>query len=169
MYLDLDYVCLRPLDDLIQLLPHGCEVGLVRSTNNHSQFTNSVCVSRPRAAFWIHVITAACQPAPWWAITRHAVVFATTGPLMLNRAVERYDASERIHTLRDVIVPCNVCNLAQCQAYTGGAYYLLPIVGNSWHAWDSTTINWLYCNMYMVLFVTAVLMFAVLMQPDCLF
>ena len=57
IYLDLDYVCLRNLGPLLEL-PADCDVGLVPSINITSRVTNSIMVSRPRAAFWLHVIDA---------------------------------------------------------------------------------------------------------------
>ena len=57
IYLDLDYVCLHNLGPLLQL-PADCDVGLVPSNNIPSRVTNSIMVSRPRAAFRLHVIDA---------------------------------------------------------------------------------------------------------------
>ena len=152
VYLDLDYVCLRPIGSLVRTLPPDCEVGLVWSTNRSNYVSNSVLVSRPKADFWLHVITAACQPAPWWAVTRHAMVFATTGPMMLNSVRSRYRCPERVCVIENVVVPCSVCDLSHC-ASGKDPFYLLPIVGKSWHGWDSTLLDWLYCHYPLLLFV----------------
>jgi mannosyltransferase OCH1-like enzyme len=151
IYLDLDYVCLQSLHTLAAELPPQCDVGLIWSNNRSQYVTNSFLMSRPGSTFWLDVITAACRPAPWWAVTQHAVVFATTGPQMLNNVWHRYALPQRIHVFEDVAVPCNVCQLEQCTPGTG-SFYLLPIPGNSWHQWDSTALNWLYCHVYLLLF-----------------
>ena len=74
VYLDLDYVCLRPLAGLVERV--SAAVGLVPSTNSPNYVSNSVLISRPGASFWLEVIHNACKQPPWWAITRHAQVSA---------------------------------------------------------------------------------------------
>ena len=145
LYLDLDYVCLQNLSPLVDSLPDGCDVGLVPSNNSRGHVTNSVLISRPGAEFWLEVIPAASEPPPWWAITKHATVFATTGPLMMNRVLQQHVHRERIHIFPDAVVPCDTCTLTQCQA-TGPQFFLLPIVGKPWHHWDSSVTDWCYCN-----------------------
>ena len=150
VYLDLDYVCLRNLAPLLDSLPPGCAVGLVPSNNSRGHVTNSVLVSHPRAEFWLYVIRAAMQNKPWWAVTKHLLVFSTTGPFMLNRILGAYPRPWKIHIFRNVVVPCNTCNLTRCKA-TDLECFLLPVVGKSWHDWDSSMFDWMYCHSTLLL------------------
>lgn len=137
VYLDLDYVALRSFDGIRLDAP----VGLLRSNNARGMVTNSFLVSLPRCPFWLACLEASTRPAPWWAVTKHLEVFHTTGPFMLNRVFIEHP---RLAQVLDVSVPCDVCSLQECRPTTG--YFVMPIAGSSWHAWDSALINWVFCN-----------------------
>jgi mannosyltransferase OCH1-like enzyme len=140
IYLDLDYVALKAFDGIA--LPPGKEVGLLRSNNAKGQVTNSFLLSQPNATFWLQCLEAMKQPRRWWAVTKHLEVFDTTGPFMINRI---FAANERIaHVLEGISVPCDVCEVDACRPDSN--YFIMPIKGDSWHAWDSRMINWVYCN-----------------------
>lgn len=87
------------------------------------------------------------KPKPWWALTKHLEVFSTTSPFMLNRV---FNNNQNIALmLKGISVPCDICSLSLCKK--DGLYYVMPIEGNSWHAWDSTLIYFLYCFKYNIL------------------
>ncbi|KAI9549595.1 MIPC synthase [Daphnia sinensis] len=86
IYLDLDYEALRPFDDLVLDRP----VGLVKSGNIGSFATNSLMVAaRRHHPFWLECIAEMRRPPPLWAVSKHLVVMATTGPLMVHRVAKR--------------------------------------------------------------------------------
>jgi mannosyltransferase OCH1-like enzyme len=151
IYLDLDYIALKPFDTII--LPDDKEVGLLQSNNTKSLMTNSFMVSKPRSKFWLECIEQMKQPKIFWAVTKHLEVFTTTGPFMLNRVAKMYP--EIVQKLDNVSVPCDVCELNTCQKDT--QYYIIPIQGSSWHSWDSSLMNFLFCNKYSMLALVVVL------------
>jgi inositol phosphorylceramide mannosyltransferase catalytic subunit len=148
IYLDLDYEALKPFDDLV--LEKG--VGLIESNNNvfQTKVTNSFLASAvPGHPFWLACIEETKKGVPWYAVTKHLEVFMTTGPFMLDRV---YRANkDAVQILKNVSVVCNVCQVGHCKGDT--SYYIKPISGNSWHSWDSTAMNALYCKLDVFLFL----------------
>lgn len=148
VYLDLDYVALKPFDDLVL----EKDIGLIHSNNNVLQrrVTNSFLVSAaPGHPFWRACIEEMKKGAPWYAVTKHLEVFLSTGPFMLDRVYQQN--KDAVHILKNVSVSCDVCQVGQCKNDT--SYYVKPITGNSWHSWDSTAMNAVYCKLDVLLFL----------------
>ena len=139
IYLDLDYICNKPFDDI--LLQNKFEVGLIKS-NNVEQFTNSFLMSKPKSYFWLLCIEQMKNPLPLYKkITKHFEIFNSTGPFMINKMAN--ENKKYIQVLHNISVPCNICELSSCAI--DSTYYLTPIDGSSWHSWDSTLLNYIYC------------------------
>eukprot|EP00741_Cyanophora_paradoxa_P003235 tig00000681_g3144.t1 len=71
VYLDLDYVCVRPLDGVLESMPADRSVGLLASANPGAVTTNSMIVARPGSPFFLECIRRMQRPRPFWACTRH--------------------------------------------------------------------------------------------------
>jgi mannosyltransferase OCH1-like enzyme len=144
VYLDLDFQALRPFDEL--KLSDGKEVGIMRSSNAKDLVTNAFMVAaRPRQPFWLACIDEMTRvKAPWWAVTKHFEVMMTTGPFMLDRVYRRHP--EAVSILR-VAVPCDVCQIERAACHDDTQkYFVMPVEGGSWHAWDSKALNFIFCN-----------------------
>ena len=151
IYLDLDYVALRPFRDLSLDRP----IGLVNTHNFARTTTNSFLVSIPRQRFWIECLLETMKPAPWYArLFQSLRVLETTGPNMLHRVQQRH--SKTILKLDRVTLPCDVCALYYdsakgCTAYmkNGQAkkgYFLMPLEGASWISSDMHLANFAWCH-----------------------
>jgi mannosyltransferase OCH1-like enzyme len=150
IYLDLDYVALRPFRDLRLARP----IGLVDTHNFAKTTTNSFLISVPRQRFWIECLLETMKPAPWYArMFKSLRVLETTGPNMLHRMVRKY--RQTIEKLDRMTLPCDVCALYYdsqgCTAYlpdgrkrTG--YFLMPLRGASWIASDMRLANFAWCH-----------------------
>lgn len=148
IYIDLDLVVNKPLDELFK---NGADLYFVPSANITMYFTNSFMASRPRHPFWLEYLKHMKKEAPIWGITKHFYVMATTGPIGLTKVIRKTSSVYSILSQKSVI-PCNVCNIGKCK---GG--YLKTIEGQSWNGWDSLAINFLYCNWKMILTVICII------------
>jgi mannosyltransferase OCH1-like enzyme len=153
IYLDLDYVALRPFRDLRLRRP----IGLVDTHNFARTTTNSFLVSVPRQRFWLDCLLETMKPAPWYArmFFKSLRVLETTGPNMLHRVTRRYESKDTFEKLDRVTLPCDVCALyydgGGCTAFlpdgrkrTG--YFLMPLPGASWIASDMHLANFAWCH-----------------------
>lgn len=151
IYLDLDYVALRPFRELTLNRP----IGLVNTHNFARTTTNSFLVSVPRQRFWIECLLETMKPAPWYLRPFKSLrVLETTGPNMLHRVQQRH--CKTIQKLDRVTLPCDVCALyygsdGSCTAYlpdgqkkTG--YFLMPLEGASWILSDMRLANFAWCH-----------------------
>jgi mannosyltransferase OCH1-like enzyme len=151
IYLDLDYICNKSFDDLVLTN----EVGLTQSGNTPGIFTNSFLASKPKSVFWLILLDTIQKGIPWYErITKHMEIMNSTGPLMLNRVAK--ENLSFIQDLKNIQVPCNVCDLNTCQP--DNRYYLTPIDGRSWNSWDSLVLNFIYCKYKIIIFIVVVCM-----------
>lgn len=156
VYLDLDYVAIRPFDGI--RLEDGKEVGIAVSSNAKFRLSNSFMVSTPRSTFWLQCLAAMDKPRPFWAITQHLEVFASTGPFVVNRVARRN--SPVVQRLTHASVPCSICEHGRC--VHDPAYFVMPVAGGSWFAWDGIVLVWLFCHWVWV--ATAALALLVLLM-----
>jgi mannosyltransferase OCH1-like enzyme len=151
VYLDLDFIAMYPFDSL--RLADGTDVGLVKSPNTSSMFTNAFMVSRPGCPFWLHCLSEiTAQKSPLLTFTKHLEVMFTTGPAMLTRVAETFP--NYVCVLEEIIVPCNLCQLSEkegCSSEEPGI--VKPIEGSSWASIDTKIINGVFCNRKVILVI----------------
>jgi len=163
IYLDLDYVELKPFRYLIDELNkfhNKKKIYFVKSVNTPWCITNSFIMSEPRQEFWLFVIREMMKPNYFKFFGKHFHVFTSTGPFMLNKMYNKY--KNQIQILDNIIVPCNICNLnTQCQKNNN--YYIYPTEGSSWHGNDSKLYNFIYCKRkyikYVIIFIILIIIF----------
>jgi len=144
VYLDLDYVLQRPLDELFDD-PDNQEVPafFVRSGNISQTLTNSFMASKAGAAVWDTYIDEMRHPeTKWWTRGKHLQVMMTTGPYALDRAVKRSATNYRLLP-HDLINPCSLCD-NNCASSKHAV--LRQLTGGSWNGADSRAYNWVFCN-----------------------
>lgn len=160
IYLDLDYVCLRSFDSLNL----SRDVGLIPSNNTPFHYTNSFIISRPGSLFWLKCIDEMKISSYLFRFSKHLEVFNTTGPYMINRVART--CTDLVEKLSRVCIPCNVCSLKTCP--DDNSYYIRPIVGNSWHSFDSRLINIIYCFFHTVYVTIVLLFFIIILLYKCI-
>lgn len=148
IYLDLDFVSIRPFSELQLDSP----IGLVDTPSFGKTTTNSFLVSAPLQSFWLKCIDEMKKPVPWWVKWSPGLtVLHSTGPNMLHRVYRRCGGGA-VQKLTDIIVPCDVCKLyygsGVCQGRT--PYFLLPVEGRSWNGTDMDVMNFLYCYRFII-------------------
>lgn len=141
VYMDLDFVLQRPLDELFAG-PDSVDAYFVRSGNISQTLTNSFMASKPGAAVWDAYIAHMRKPAPIWAQGKHMTVMSTTGPLALDSAVKASATDYRLLPAK-LIAPCSVCDL---ECFNSRTSILRPLQGSSWHSADSRAFNFLLCH-----------------------
>jgi mannosyltransferase OCH1-like enzyme len=139
LYMDLDIVIVKPLDDLFY---EDVNLYLCASGNVGSFLTNSFMASKPRCKLWLNMIEHMKKDAPAWAWGKHMNVMNTTGPIALNYVVKNYGYSYLALPAK-MVMPCSVCNIDTCDI---GSSYLRPLVGSSWVTWDTKLMNFGMCN-----------------------
>lgn len=151
IYADLDIV---PIVNIESYFKDDAEVYLVNTPNMMSFFTNCFMASKPGAAFWDVCIEEMTKPPPSWAMTKHFHVLAVTGPIMVTRAVQRYNGT--------------ICRLPVVKFYPAGvdsnigtkeaiqkciadeaAVYNLP--NGSWHSMDTKVVDFALKQRYLLI------------------
>jgi mannosyltransferase OCH1-like enzyme len=138
IYIDLDFIVLKPLDPLFS----SGDLFFIQSGNTSNWMTNSFMASKAGHPFWLEYLEAITTPTPGWAFGKHFTVMTSTGPIRLSNVI--YDTSHVYSVLpRKDVMPCSVCDVNDFTC-TGG--YLKGIRGQSWNSMDSLVLNFLLCN-----------------------
>lgn len=155
VYMDLDFVVRKRLDPLFE---NDADLYVVASPNTSMYFTNSFMASIPRHPFWLEYLKHMKEDPPFWALTKHFYVMTTTGPMALTQKLK--DTKHVYSVLpQKQLIPCDVCNIGKCP----GNGYLKTIIGQSWNGWDSTALNFFYCNRNTIIItVVIVILFIIL-------
>lgn len=142
VYCDLDYVALRPFDEL----PAKRPVVLSDATGNSGYVTNSFlasCKCPEAQAFWEACLDEMRRGAPWWAVGKHFGVLASTGPLMLQRVLKRFPELVDVVAIRAARSACS-----GCQSAPEPHHFLVSTPGQSWNSWDSHLVNFVTCHWF---------------------
>ena len=153
VYMDLDFVIKRPLDDLFE---SDCQAYFVSSGNISSSKTNSFMASKPGCMIWIEYIEEMKKKAPNWAFGKHFKVMSTTGPMALTRVLNK-TSSVYGNLPASLVMPCSVCQINNGQIHVPDDAYLSPLVGGSWNDWTSNIANITMCKWRTITFVCLVI------------
>jgi hypothetical protein len=83
VYVDLDYVCLKPLDNLLR---HVVKIGIPSlPKNGFYQYHNAMLVSEPGNPFWL---TCAEQAVLYFWSSQHPHVEQLAGPLRIQAVIQ---------------------------------------------------------------------------------
>jgi len=140
VYMDLDMICNKKLDDLLQ---H--EVVIAPSINVGNVFTNSFFMSVPQHPFFKYCIDQLpAHKDTYQYFGKHNHVMSSTGPLFLTNRLKEYGKIKKGRFLSngEFNGDCSICNETACK----GGVYFTHIAGNSWHELDSTLYNFVLCN-----------------------
>ena len=138
IYMDLDFIVLKPLDPLFT---SNNDLYVVSSGNVSSTITNSFMASKPKNDIWLIYIEEMKKAAPFWSYGKHLTVMSTTGPFCFSRSIRKWDGVIGYLPSKSVM-PCSVCNDA-CNVDNA---YLKPLKGGSWNDWSSHFLNYFLCN-----------------------
>ena len=151
IYLDMDIVCKKSLDKFLNY-----DIVFARSSNIGDYFTNSFFMASPMHPFFLYCINNLHNNIDSYKyFGKHLHVFNSTGPDFLTKMIKEYGPIEDTYTLtkNEFAGSCNVCNEKKCK----GGLYFKHIPGNSWHSFDSTLYNFLFCNRILILLVLIVI------------
>ncbi len=146
IYMDLDYIVKRPLDQLLANLPEA-DLYVVYSGNVGKVITNSFIVAKPYCPIFLDIYQELYKDKPWWAIGRHLEVMTTTGPILFNRIVKKYrrhpELGVKVHFIpRDKFYVCSSCQ-DRCDVNES---YVKGLPGQSWATWDTAFFNAWRCH-----------------------
>jgi len=87
------------------------------------------------------------DPLPFWAVIKHFKVMESTGPNSLTKALRKGKISYCLLPTK-LITPCRLCKIGEDirKEETLPKTYTRQLTGNSWHSWDSTLLNVIFCN-----------------------
>jgi mannosyltransferase OCH1-like enzyme len=142
VYADLDLICLRPLDDL---LDHD----LVLARTRPLGLTNALMMSRPGHPLMKSALDRLPNAYARWQrawLPRHFRVLLTTGPLFITGCRRALGAGEVASTDASV-APGSGDRILGLDEYGYGAperSYVRHIPGGSWEEWDSKLFNFAY-------------------------
>jgi len=147
IYLDMDIICKKSFDDFLKY-----NIVFARSYNINSSFTNSFFMSIPKHPFIKYCIENLLDNYyNFYYFGKHLHIMYSTGPLFLTKMINNYNISKinNVYILsnEEFSGDCNVCNENYCK----GGKYFIHINGNSWHSFDSTLYNFIFCNYHKLL------------------
>ena len=143
LYLDLDIQIMR---DLTPLFNDSEEQALyfVQSPDSNvfsKTITNAFMASSPKNPFWLSVMEEMKKPVPWWVRAEyHYYILYSTGPLMVNRVLQRLRPHHII--LPEDVFPYSVCT----KKFTSYTAWTQPLEGNSWVCGYWSAFSVCYCN-----------------------
>lgn len=155
IYMDLDYEIRKPLDHLFK---SNSNLFFTTSTNFKGYITNSFMASKPKQKIWLDVLEEMKRRAKgwkpfsgegreWWSQGKHLTVIMTTGPGVIDYVVRR---SSYVYTM----LPPNLINpYTICDTIFDKDSYLQPLEGCSWGGLDTLAGNYVYCNLWQVIFI----------------
>lgn len=128
--------------------------------NDSGRYTNMLMASPPLSPFWPYFWKYLKDPyIPSWAITHHFYIQASTGPLLIDRALKRYHGT--IGLLPGPYVqPCTACETRPCTK--PGAYFTM-LDGGSWNKWDSRCVEVFACHWPIVILIIAAIVVLILL------
>jgi Anp1/Glycosyl transferase family 2/Glycosyltransferase sugar-binding region containing DXD motif len=141
LYVDLDFECFAPFDDILQTQSVVLGLEPVSHVRQHQVLhkglqrvvCNALMASPPQHPFWDHVIQcmveARDQPGPLDA----------TGPFMLTRAVDSYQGAARVEvTTPDMFYPADVHDCAEGRLFSLENWHLATHGSPAMHHWAGT-------------------------------
>jgi len=144
IYLDLDLVCKKKLDDLLHY-----DLVLCRSPNIESTFNNGFFMVIPKHPFFQYCIDALEEhkdAASYFGTHLH--VMKSTGPYFLTKMFESYGkiTNKYILTKKEFAGDCNICTLGEYKDSCEGGEYFTHVIGRSWNKLDSYIFNFGFCH-----------------------
>ncbi len=152
VYMDLDMILQKPLDDLFYT---DNEIFLVCSGNIGGVITNSFMASKPKCKVWLHMLEHMTQKLPWWCVGKHLKVMYSTGPMGLNHIIKKKTITTYGALPNKLIMPCSVCDISYCKSDIA---YILPLEGSSWISYDTMFYNFWLCHWKEAVFAIFILL-----------
>jgi mannosyltransferase OCH1-like enzyme len=141
IYLDMDIKCNKNLNKFLHF-----DLVLAHDINfNTSNFMNSFFMVIPNHPFFKYCIEKLPEYKDNFKyFGKHLHVMNSTGPSFLTIMVKEYGKIKNLYVLskQEFTGDCNICNENTCN----GGIYFTHIQGNSWHDFDSTIYNFVFCN-----------------------
>jgi mannosyltransferase OCH1-like enzyme len=141
VYLDMDIVCLKNLNTLLDY-----DAILTKSFNVSSTYTNmffAFSKGHPFLKFCIDNLENNKDSNKFFG--KHLYVMNSTGPIFLTNMINAYGEVDNSSVLSkdDFAGDCTVCNANKnCK----GGKYFKHVEGSSWIAWDSRIYIFMLCN-----------------------
>lgn len=150
IYSDLD---LYPLKRFDKLITRSCDCCIVKSQFNPSYYTNCFLMGKPNTKIWKDILSA-CRKRrdDGYKFTKHIDVTRTTGSWLLTSVTKNRD----VYVLPDEFNP-NVLD---------GKYeseYFRALEGQSWVAFDTKAMVWIYKNRILLLIIVLVILIIILL------
>jgi mannosyltransferase OCH1-like enzyme len=155
VYCDLDLEPLNNLDDLF----NNSGLYFIFSGNTNYIYTNSLMASSsPRESIFFKMINETMKATPFWCLGKHLEVMYSTGPLMVDRIIKKYNKT--INVLPSNVIFSPICAKTGCKSKLTR---FKDLGGGSWNSWDSKFYNFIMCNyntiiIFLLLFIIVYLL-----------
>lgn len=160
LYFDCDFELLDNLDHLFADLTQ--DLFLLTSSNTPSVITNGFMASKPKNSLWLNMIEEMKKPPGLYSIERHLLVMNTTGPLALNRVIQRTHPRYQLLP-RQKLSPYTICE----KDYNKPNTLAKPLEGSSWVGDAAVVYQWCYCHTNYLLTVGITLLLIIIL--GCMF
>ena len=154
LYMDMDIELNTSLEPLFK----SGEIFLVKAPGNWwGHYTNFLMASVPKNDFFLAVLDECLKPIHKWLLPHH-IISAQTGIGALNRAVKKFSITSLPYKN---LVPCDYCFETSCDK---PFYYTKFLQGQSWNNMDTYALNFLSCNIDLIIIIVFVFMSAWIMR-----
>jgi mannosyltransferase OCH1-like enzyme len=155
IYSDIDLDPVKPIDGLLQ--KYSDKNILLYKSPNSGLITNDFMVSKKGMSFW---------KKSWYELiknhnvdyySKHITVMYSTGPLLLDYVYEQHKNRKNgaYCVPTSIINNCDIASIKPC--YNKGAY-LRRYDGNSWHSIDSSILNIMYKNKFLISIIICIIL-----------
>lgn len=142
IYLDMDMMCKKKLDDLLHY-----DLVVVHSDHVRRYWRNAFYMSIPKHPFFRYCIEELPNHKnDYSCFGGHWNIMNSTGPFFLTNRLKEYGKIPNMHIMKkyEYEGDCNNCNAVE-DTCEGGKYFK-PIVGRSWNKLDTQMYNFGECN-----------------------
>ena len=154
VYSDID---LTPVKNITPLLEkYRNKKSIFYKSPNSDLLTNDFMISKKHNKFWKKVWYELMKNHSYSSTSKHLEIMYSTGPLMLDNVYEEFALKKKYIYIIDskYVNNCDISSIKPC--YNKEAY-LKRYEGNSWHATDSTILNFIYTYKYIIIILILIL------------
>jgi len=127
--------------------------------NDSGRYTNMLLASPPLSPFWPFFWQSLQSPdIPFWAFSHHFYIQASTGPLLIDGVVKRYNGTIGLLP-GPYIQPCTACDPRPC---TKPNAYFTMLQGGSWNQLDTKCVELFACHWPIVITIIIIIILTVI-------
>lgn len=157
IYFDMDFVCIKNISEYFN------KKGIYILESSTRGLANGLMASSKKHPFWkIVIIEMMKHNKKKLYHIHHTFIMNTTGPYLITRCYKKYKKQNNdIYILsKNLFNPCDICS-NKCKISKNVICY--TITEKTWFKLDSKIVNYIYCNIKIIIFIIILILFILLL------